>query len=854
MKVRGFLQLAIGIAAVLSKLHQRGLVHKDLKPSKILVNCADGQVRLTGFNLASHLPRERQAPDPPELIAGTLAYMAPEQTGRMNRSIDARSDLYALGVTFYQMLTGSLPFTATEPIEWVHCQVARRPVAPAERVPDVPAVLSAIIMKLLSKGAEDRYQTATGLESDLQRCLAEWETHRRIDAFALGEHDTPDRLFIPEKLYGREREIATLLAALERVVSGGAPELVLVSGYSGIGKSSVVNELHKVLVPPRGLFAAGKFDQYKRDIPYATLAQAFQGLVRPLLGKSDAELAPWREALREALGPNGQLMVHLVPELEPLIGPQPPVPELPPQDAQRRFQLVFRRLLGVFARPEHPLALFLDDLQWLDTATLDLLEHLATQPELRHLLLVGAYRDNEVTPAHPLTRRLAAIRSAGGRMQEIMLAPLELEDLGRLVADALWCAPERVAPLAQLVHEKTAGNPFFTIQFLTTLAEDGLLAFDHDAARWCWDLEGIHAKGYTDNVVDLMLRKLRRLPTATQHALQLLACLGNSAAISSLSLIHGGSEAALDPALSEVVRAGLVFRQEGTYRFLHDRVQEAAYALIPEGERAAEHLRIGRLLAMHTPPEAIEETVFEVVSQLNRGAALITSAEEREQVAELNLIAGRRAKASTAYAAALTYLVAGAAMLGEDSWERRYDLTFSLELARAECEFLTGALAEAEVRLAELARRAAGLPHLAIVTQLRMELFTTLGRSDRAVEACLHYLRRVGVQWSAHPTKEEVREDYERMWHQIGSRSIEKLLDLPPVTDPDCRATMDVLTAAVTPAMFTDENLFCLVLCRMANLSLEHGNSDGSCSAYVWLGMVLGPQFGAYQAGYRFGN
>src|SRR5215467_7350981 len=400
------LRLAIGLAVALGQLHGRGLIHKDVKPAHVFVNEATGQVWLTGFGIASPLPRERQAPAPPEVIAGTLAYMAPEQTGRMNRSIDARSDLYALGVTLYEMVTGSLPFTASEPMEWVHCHIARQPVPPRERVEHVPAPVSALIMKLLAKTAEERYQTAGGVERDLRRCLAAWAAWDDIDDFPLGQQDTPDRLLMPEKLYGRSREVETLLAAFDRIVTSGAPELVLVCGYAGIGKSSVVNELHKVLVPPRGLCASGKFDQYKRDIPYATLAQAFQSLIRGLLGKGDAELGGWRDALREALGPNGRLMTDLVPELKLIIGEQPPVPELPPQDAQRRFQLVFRRFISVFARPEHPLALFVDDLQWLDAATLDALEDLLTQPDVRHLMLIGAYRDNEVDSSHPLMRKL----------------------------------------------------------------------------------------------------------------------------------------------------------------------------------------------------------------------------------------------------------------------------------------------------------------------------------------------------------------------------------------------------------------------------------------------------------------
>jgi PAS domain S-box-containing protein len=854
LDVSHFLRIAIPLAAALRRVHERGLIHKDIKPANILADPASGGVRLTGFGIASRLPREHQAPAPPEVIAGTLAYMAPEQTGRMNRSVDSRSDLYALGVTFYEMLTGLLPFTAADPMEWVHCHIARQPVPPNERVADVPGPLSAIVMKLLAKTAEERYQTAAGVEADLRRSLTKWETTDRIEPFQLGTNDASDRLLIPEKLYGREREIETLVAAFDRVVAQGNTELVLVSGYSGIGKSSVVHELHKVLVPPRGLFASGKFDQYKRDIPYTTLAQAFQTLVRQILAKSEAELGQWRRALEDALGPNGQLMVNLIPEVEFVIGKQPPVPDLPRQDAQNRFQMVFRRFLGVFARPEHPLALFLDDLQWLDAATLEQLEHLVTDPDMRHVLLVGAYRDNEVSPSHPLTRTLEAVRKTGARVQEIVLTPLELDDVGRLVVDSLHCDRESANPLAQLVHEKTAGNPFFAIQFLTELAEEGLLAFDADAAAWISDLARIRAKGYTDNVVDFMVGKLKRLSGTTQQALKQLACLGNVAEIATLTLVRGVSEEEIHTALWETTRTGLILRLDSSYAFLHDRVQEAAYALIPEDERAVAHLRIGRALASGAPSEELEEKIFEIVNQLDRGAALIHSREERDRIAELNLIAGKRAKTSTAYASALNYLAAGRALLTEDSWERQYELTFSIEYHLAECELLTADLAAVEERLTMLSRRAKIPVDIAAVACLQLTLYTTLDRSDRGVEVCLEYLKRGAVHWSPHPTADEVRREYERIGLQIGSRSIEELVDLPLMSNPEVRATLDVLTEVVTPALFTDEKLLSLVICRMVNLSLEHGNSDGSCFAYVWLGMILGPHFGDYRAGFRFGR
>ncbi len=855
MDVERFLSIAVCVAEAVGKVHQRGLIHKDIKPANILVNRADGNgVGLTGFGMASRLVRERQRPGPPEFIAGTLAYMAPEQTGRMNRSIDSRSDLYSLGVTFYEMLTGGLPFTASDPMEWVHCHIARQASPPSERASAIPEVVSSVVMKLLAKTAEERYQTATGVEADLRHCLIQWQLHGHIDPFVLGAYDASDRLLIAEELYGREAEIAALLAAFNRVVTQGTPELVLVSGYSGVGKSSVVNELHKVLVPTRGLFAAGKFDQYKRDIPYATLAQAFETLIRQLLVKSEAEVDAWRHDLAEALGSQGQLIVNLVPELELIIGKQPAVPDLRAPDAQNRFKSVLRRFIGVFAKPDHPLALFLDDLQWMDAASLDLIEYLTTRSEVPYLLLVGAYRDNEVGSAHPLLRTMEAIRKAEGRLCEIVLAPLALGDVGRLTASALYCDPERARPLSQLVYEKTGGNPFFAIQFLMELDREGLLAFDPVAQTWRWEIDHIHAKGYTDNVVDLMVEKLKRLSPRGQEALKLLACLGHVAEITTLAVGHEETEEAMHATLWEAVYAGLIDRSDGAYRFLHDRIQQAAYSLIPEEHRVDMHLQIGRALLANLTADQASDHLFDLANQLNRGAALITSRDEREQLAGFNLMAGKRAKAAAAYASALNYLNTGADLLTADAWERRHELFFSLELNRAECEFLIGDLSAAERRLAMLSSRASDPVEQSAVECLRVDLYHTLSQPDRAIAVFLDYLKKQGIEWSPHPTSEEVRREYEQVYSRLGSRTIEEIVDLPLMTDPHSLATLDVLTRALAPTMLTDGNLLGLTICRMANLSLQHGNSDGSCPAYVWFGMIGRILFGNHKDGVRFGR
>ncbi len=847
-----FLRLAIGIISALGKAHQNGLVHKDIKPANILVSCRDGQARLTGFGIASRLPRERQAPDPPEFIAGTLAYMAPEQTGRMNRSIDSRSDLYAFGVILYEMLTGGLPFTASDPMEWVHCHIARKPVPPVERLENIAAPVSAIVMKLLSKTAEDRYQTAAGVEWDLRRCLADWETAGRIDAFSLGAHDRTQQLLIPEKLYGRDREISTLLQAFERVVAQATPELVLVSGYSGIGKSSVVNELHKVIVLPRGIFISGKYDLRQRDIPYSTLAQAFQGLFRQILNGQEADIDHWRDVISEAVGKQGRLLTDLIPELTILIGPQPPVPVLSPLETQLRFQSVFQNFVGVFARAEHPLVVFIDDLQWLDPATLTLVEFLITHPGTRHFLLIGAYRDNEVSPEHPLIGTLSAIRKFGTTVHEIVLDPLSVDGVTQLLCDAFRCPREEALPLAALVHRKTDGNPFFAGQFLTNLVEEGLAEFDPASNAWRWDLQSVEAKGFTENVVDLMVRRLQRLSPSAQEALKRLACLGSQADFDTLAKIQSGSKAEVHADFADAVRAGAILSMEQSFKFLHDRVQEAAYALIPPESLGEHHLGIGRLLLSRFSQQEIAERIFDVVNQLNLGSELISDRGEQQRVAALNLQAAKKAKASTAYTSACRYLVAAMAALGQQGWLDCYELAFSIWFERAECEFLRSNFAETAQWIEELLLRAQSKVDRAQAFRLRMVLQLVHGDNARAVLTALECLQIFGIELPERPTNDQVQAEYDTVWSNLGTHPIPSLLHLPIMEDPEMREVMNVLSILWRSAYFTDANLCQTSACRMVSVTQKHGTTDSSVIGYALLSIFLGPIFHRYQEAEEF--
>src|SRR5919202_1984858 len=873
-----FLLIAIQLASTLAELHQNHIIHKDIKPHNILINSKTCQVKITDFSISSRITKENQAVSNPRELEGTLAYMSPEQTGRMNRSIDYRTDFYSLGITFYEMLTGQLPFQATDALEIVHCHIAKTPVPPHLINSEIPDAVSDIVMKLLAKTAEDRYQSALGLKADLEICLKMLQTSGEILRFKVGELDLFSQFSIPQKLYGREQEVTLLMDAFERVSNPtqgqGGVEMMLVSGYSGIGKSFLVNDINNPIVGARGYFISGKFDQFQRNIPYSALITAFQSLVKQLLTESEAQLAQCKEKLLAALGTNTQVIIDVVPEVELIIGKQPAAPELAPTEAQNRFNLVFQNFIRVFCSQEHPLVIFLDDLQWTDSATLKLLEVIMTDAETGYLFLIGAYRDNEVNRTHPLMITLDSLRSQSVIINNITLAPLALDHIRNLIANTLHSDTIAVKPLAELVIRKTSGNPFFVNQFLKTLYQENLLTFTPPSqgsqAFWQWDIAQIEAMGITGNVVELMIRKLRKLPDSTQQVLQLAACVGNTFDLQTLSIIYKRSAAVAYRHLWGAIQEGLILPISGLkiipediidthlvsleFKFLHDRVQQAAYALINDSYKQVTHLQIGRLLWQNTASEALLEKTFEIVDHLNLGIELITDEAERIEVAKLNLIAGQKAKAATAYVAAAKYLQAGLGLLVNFSWDTEYELTLSLHTEAAEAAFLNGDF-EAMQRLAEIVQNCAKtLLDSVKVYEVKIQAYMGQNKLLEALNKGLKILKQLGIEFPNSPNTSDIGQALGETAAILSGTRTEELIDLPEMTDPHRLEAIRILSRIFSVCYCGLPSLAPLTVCKQVDLSVQYGNAAVSPFAYAVYGLLLCGIVGDIDRGYEFGQ
>jgi predicted ATPase/signal transduction histidine kinase/tRNA A-37 threonylcarbamoyl transferase component Bud32 len=876
-----FLKVAINLAHTLGELHAQKIIHKDIKPHNILINPDSGEIKLIDFSISSRLDQENPILSNPNLLEGTLAYMSPEQTGRMNRAIDYRTDFYSLGVTLYEMLTGILPFHAADPMELVHCHIAKTPAVPCREtvcrvLGEVPEAICAIILKLLAKTAEERYQSAWGLKADLEECLLGLQTTGRIENFSPGRRDKSGQFLIPQTLYGRETEVATLMAAFERVAKGSS-EMMLVSGYSGIGKTSVVNEVHKPIVGARGYFIAGKFDQFKRNIPYASLIQAFQSLIQQLLTESEAQILTWRKKLLTTLGENGQIIIDVIPEIELIIGTQPPVTKLGATEAQNRFNRVFGQFISVFTTKEHPLVVFLDDLQWADSASLNLIELLMTDRDRQYLFLIGAYRDHEVSLTHPLMMSLDKIQTAGMVVNNIVLSPLQLTDVETLIEDTLHHV-ENSQPLAELLFHKTGGNPFFLTQLLKTLHQEDLLTYDFHSGIWQWNLQHIQAIGLTDlNVVELTARNIRKLSHQTQKVLKLAACIGNTFNLEMLAIVNESSslktatqlwsalQAGLILPLSQDYKIPLVFGQEESseialtdvkvdYKFLHDRVQQAAYSLIPNAEKKETHLKIGQLLLRSTTPQEQKENVFALVNQLNYGTELLTTKIEKYELAQLNLIAGKKAKAATAHESAVKYLQIGLGLLAEESWKCQYKLTLALYSEIAEAAFLSGDI-EGMQRFVEIVQNhARTLLDKIKVYEVQIQAYIGQNRLLEAVNVGLKVLQLLGVEFPPAPNTLDIEQALGETAAILNGREIEDLVKLPQMTDRYQLAAMKLLSSIFAAAYIATPALLPLTVCKQVQLSVQYGNASVSPFAYANYGLLLCGVVGDIDSGYQFGQ
>ncbi|MBD2449721.1 AAA family ATPase [Nostoc sp. FACHB-152] len=874
-----FLDIAIAVCDILGKIHAANVIHKDINPGNIVLNLDTGVIKIIDFGIATQFNRTNSTFKNPHVLEGTLAYLSPEQTGRMNRLLDYRTDFYSLGVTFYELLTGYLPFPTTDILELVHCHIAKQPPPPHELNATIPKAVSDIVLKLMAKNAEERYQSAWGIKADLEICADQLKKIGQIHSIQLGLLDIKDQFQIPQKLYGRDREVAMLLAAFECVAASrdyvektseqaqtSKPtfkvEMMLVSGYAGIGKSALVQEIYKPITAKRGYFIWGKFDQFGRNIPYSAIADALQQLVQQILGEPDEQLQQWRSRLLKALGSNGQIIIDVIPEVELIIGKQAPVAEVGSAEAQNRFNRVFQQFVRVFCCQSHPLVIFLDDLQWIDSATLKLIELMLLDEQTQHLFLIGAYRDNEVSPTHPLRLLQERVRKQGVVLGEIILAPLILEPLSQLIAETLHQNTETIRPLAELVLRKTEGNPFFVGEFLRMLYSENLLTFNAKNLCWQWNIAEIQAQNITDNVVELLLNKLKKLPDDTRYILQLAACVGAEFDLDTLAIVCEKTAQEVFRGLLAAIQAGLIqplseldenlLIQE--YKFLHDRVQQAAYALIDESHKQVVHLQIGRNLLENTLTERLSEQIFEIVDHLNHGIELIFEQSQRYEIARLNLMAGQKALAATAYEAAFNYFNVGLKLLNGESWQSVYDLTLALYSEAAQAAYLSGHFDEMHIFVEEVLNHAKTDLDKLKAYDSQIQACLSQGDPKEALRIGLEVLKLLGVKLVETPSQLDVKAGLTQTASLLTGQEIEDLIDLPEMTTPVALAAIYVLANIVAAAFMVSPALMVLIVCRMVNLSVENGNVTWSSLSYAAYGMTLCGVVQDTELGYRFGK
>ncbi|MBV6624566.1 MAG: AAA family ATPase [Rivularia sp. (in: Bacteria)] len=920
-----FLNIAIEITSAINHLHSNQIIHKDIKPDNILINPKTREIKITDFSISTILPREVQFVVNPDVLEGTLAYISPEQTGRMNRGIDYRADYYSLGVTLFELLTGELPFDNQNPLELIYSHISKQPPLQKILKYNIPRVISEIICKLMAKNAEDRYQSAFGLKYDLEWCLKNLQTNNHIEPFELATKDISDRFSIPEKLYGRDAEVEQLLAAFDRVINPPQHhlereeevrkgiEIILVKGYSGMGKTAVINEIHKPVLKEKGYFITGKFNQLQQDIPFLGWVQALKDLIEQILSENETQVKQWKKTILAALGDQAQVIIDLIPELELITGPQPKAAALSGITAQNRLRFLFNKFVKIFAIRKHPLVIFLDDLQWADAASLDLFNLLISQQNSMQnlaisnkksaiqmpnfspanlnenddaLLLIGSYRDNEIGRKHLLNSTIREIVKAQINITTLNLEPLHQGDLSFLISDTLKCEVDSVVSLTQVVFAKTKGNPFFIHQFINNLYTEKVIKFNYDVGHWECDVANVRKLAFTDDVVEFMALQIQRLPMYNQKLLKLAACIGNQFDLKTLSIMNQKPTVDTITDLWDSVLQGLVLpvdkqsesshlQDEITaliidsedkkgiplghlrathFKFIHDRVQQAAYSLIPESEKQQIHLELGKQLLEKTSAESWEEDIFETVNQFNKAIELIDSEQERCELAKMNLLAGKKALSSTAYEAALSYLNTGKKLLVSNSWNTEYELSLNLHEALAEVTYLTGDFKASEEFAEVVLAEAKTLLEKVKVYEIRIQAYGAQGKAIEAVDTALKVLKQLGIEFPENPSQSDVEQAMVHTGSYLAGREIKELADLPEMKEAEPLAAMRILSSAITLAYQSFPKLMPLMCFQQINLSCQYGNAPLSTLAYITYGLILCGIVGDIKTGYQFGN
>lgn len=852
LDIQRFLEIAIAIAEVLGEIHSRNILHKDINPSNILLNLNNMTIKIIDFGISTSLSFEWFEAQNVNSIEGTLSYISPEQTGRMNRVLDYRSDYYSLGITFYEMLTGTLPFQSQDSMELVYSHLAKKAKAPHQINPSIPPMLSYIIMKLLSKTPEERYQSSYGLVEDLKNCLHQYQSHHDIAVFPIALKDISTRFHVSEKLYGREREIETLMKTFEKVAEGDS-KLALVSGTAGIGKSALVHEIYKPIAAKRGYFTFGKCDQYKRNLPYEPLIQALQKLLQQILTESPEHIAQWKQVMQKALGINGQIITDLIPQAKLLLGVQPPLEEINHTETQKRFRHVLQNFIQALTQNNRPLTIFLDDLQWIDYATLELVNHLFTDSQSHHLFLIGAYRNNEIHESHQLNNLFDELQSHHVPYTSIQLLPLEIRHISQMLSETLHQSINNVLPLAELCLNKTQGNPFFVTRLLISLYEEKMITLDIKSGTWLWDIEKIKKKEISDNVVEFMSNKIRELSLQTQKTLQLAACVGNTFDLRMLSYFNETPLKETTQQLWEAIQEGLIVPENDNYkylengisetipyRFLHDRVQQAVYTLIPEDHKTHLHYKIGKISLDRYSEQEVEENLFNIVNHFNQANLTQQTDEERRLLLLLNLRAGTKARNSAAFHTAINYLKTAKNLTLPEDWVFLYEKMHNLLQIYSECLYFVGEFDQAQTNISEaLSHAQTPIEKAQIIA--RQEIFLTdAGKIYDAIEKTLNGLKILDVHLTRNPSKLLViKEALLTKWY-LGGRKPKDLLNLPPISDPKIKMIYELMENCEAPIYFVgDQNLTSLMALKKINIILRYGFTEGSGNSLVAYAVMM---------------